>query len=91
MKVTVIGAGNSGLAMAAHISQVGHQVTLWNRTRAAIAKLIEQPLIHSDGVISGHIPFHRATADIRFALEDPDLVLITTPAYAHKDLAELIA
>lgn len=91
MKVTVIGAGNSGLAMAAHISQGGHQVTLWNRTRSSIAKLIDHPVIHCDGVISGYIPFHRATADIQIALEDPDLVLITTPAYAHKDLAELIA
>lgn len=91
MKVTVIGAGNSGLAMAAHISLGGHQVTLWNRTRSSIATLIDHPLIHCDGVISGHIPIHRATADIQVALEDPDLILITTPAHAHKELAALIA
>lgn len=91
MKVTVMGAGNSGLAMAAHVSLGGHQVTLWNRTRSSIAQLINHPLIHCDGVISGHVPIHRATADMEAALEDPDLILITTPAHAHKDLAVMIA
>jgi opine dehydrogenase len=91
MRVTVVGAGNSGLAMAAHVSLGGHQVTLWNRTRSSIERLIDHPVIHCDGVISGHIPIHRATSDISSALEDPDLILITTPAYAHRDLADLIA
>ncbi len=91
MKVTVIGAGNSGLAMAAHVSLGGHQVTLWNRTRATIAALIDRPVINCDGVIDGQVPIHCVTSDIRKALEDPELILITTPANAHRELAELIA
>ncbi len=90
MKVTVIGAGNSGLAMAAHVSLGGHEVTLWNRTRSAIAKLIDHPVIRCEGVINGQVPISQVTDQIRIALDAPDLVLITTPAYAHKELAELI-
>ena len=36
MNITVIGAGNSGLAMAAHLSLNYNCVTLWNRSRETI-------------------------------------------------------
>ena len=49
MKVTVIGAGNSGIAMAAHLSKEGNEVTLWNRSRANISKLMKTHLIHCAG------------------------------------------
>ena len=34
---------------------------------------------------------HEVTDDIHIALEDPEVILITTPAHSHKELAELIA
>lgn len=91
MKITVIGAGNSGLAMAGHLSKEGNQVTLWNRSRPAIAKLIESRTIYCEGAIEGEIKIHLVTDNIKRAMEDPDLILITTPANAHKQLAKLIA
>lgn len=91
MKVTVIGAGNSGFAMAAHLSKYGNEVTLWNRSRGPIETLIETKTIHCTGVIHGTITIHKITDDIKEALEDPDVILITTPASSHKYLAELIA
>ena len=36
MKYTVIGAGNGGKAMAAHMALMGKEVTLYNRTYANI-------------------------------------------------------
>ena len=91
MKVTVIGAGNSGIAMAAHLSKEGNEVTLWNRSRANISKLMKTHLIHCAGVVKGDILVHEVTDDIHIALEDPEVILITTPAHSHKELAELIA
>ena len=91
MNVTVIGAGNSGLAMAAHLSQAGHRVSLWNRSRSTITKLMETHLIHCEGVIHGANPVDQVTDNIREALEHTDIVLITTPANSHKELAALIA
>ena len=69
MNVTVIGAGNSGIAMAAHLSKEGNKVTLWNRSSSTISKLLETRLIHCKGVISGEIPIHAVTNDIRVALK----------------------
>ncbi len=91
MKVTVIGAGNSGMAMAAHLSNEGNQVILWNRSLATISRLKENPRIRCEGIINGYIPINKVTNDINLALFDPDVVLITTPADSHRDLAELIA
>lgn len=91
MKVTVIGAGNSGIAMAAHLSKEGNQVTLWNRSHRTIEKLIKTHIIRCEGVVIGDIPIYCVTDDIGIALRDPDIILITTPANSHKELAELIS
>jgi opine dehydrogenase len=91
MKITVIGAGNSGLAMAAHLSKESNEVTLWNRSRSTIKKLAKTHIIRCEGVVSGNIPIHCVTDDIEIALKDPDIILITTPANSHKELAELIS
>ncbi len=91
LKVTVIGAGNSGLAMAAHLSKQNNQVTLWNRSYKTIEKLIETHIIKCEGLINGEVKIYCVTDDIDVALKEPDVILITTPANSHKELAELIA
>ncbi|NLJ80772.1 MAG: NAD(P)-binding domain-containing protein [Firmicutes bacterium] len=91
MKVSVLGAGNSGLAMAAHLSREGCRVTLWNRSRKTIESLLKSKRIVSEGIIEGVFEVDLVTDDIQEAVQDPDLILITTPANAHRELAQLIA
>lgn len=91
MKVSILGAGNSGLAMAAHLGHFGEEVTLWNRSKTTISKLMETHTIHYEGIIEGSVEIASVTTDLKKALEDPDVILITTPASSHKDLAEAIA
>src|SRR5690554_3480812 len=91
MNVTVIGAGNSGLAMAAHLRQQGNNVILWNRSRATIAKLMETHTIYCEGIIEGKVKIDLVTDNMEKAVENPDIILITTPASSHRELAELIA
>ena len=91
MKVTILGAGNSGLAMAAHLGSHGENVTLWNRSKTTISKLMETHTIYSEGVIEGEVKIDSVTTDIKEAIKDPDVILVTTPASSHKDLAEIIA
>ena len=88
MKVTIIGAGNTGLAMAAHLSRDGYQVTLWNRSRDMIERLLETRTIICEGVIEGSFPIDVVTDNLSIALKDSDVVLITTPATAHRELAK---
>ncbi len=50
MNITVVGAGNSGLATAAHLSKEGgHSVTLWNRSKETIELLMKSKEIHCEG------------------------------------------
>lgn len=91
LRITVIGAGNSGMAMAAHLSQEGNEVTLWNRSRPTIDKLMVTRTIYCQGVLLGEVSIHLVTPDIGMALQDPEIILVTTPASSHQELAELIA
>lgn len=90
MNITIIGAGNSGIAMSAHLSLAGHRVTLWNRTQKNIAKLMETHTIYSKGAVEGVAQVHKVTSDLEAALTEPDIIFITTPANSHKNLAENI-
>lgn len=91
MKITVIGAGNSGLATAAHLCQFGHSVKLWNRSKSTIETLMQTKKITCEGVISGTYELDLVTDDLSLVLDDPQVILVTTPASAHKELAEKIA
>lgn len=91
MKITVIGAGNSGLAMSAHLSYCGNEVCLWNRSERTIAKLIETRTINVDGIINDSVKIDNVTTNMEDALRGTELILITTPASSYYDLALLLA
>lgn len=91
MKITVIGAGNSGLAMAAHLAMEGYSVRLWNRSQSTIDKLIKTKTILVEGIINGQAKLDLVTTDMKEALKDSDLILVTTPASSHKDIAKAVA
>lgn len=93
MNVIVIGAGNSGLATAAHLSKEGNNVVLWNRSRETIDGLIDDRRISLHGVIEGEYEVALVTDDLAEALDffDPDVILVTTPANSHREVAELLA
>ncbi len=90
-RFTVIGAGNGGKAMAAHLAIMGFEVTLYNRTFDNIAA------IHARGGITlesqdltgpkGFGRLARVTSDMKVAIENCDIAMVVTPAYAHYDIA----
>lgn len=91
MKITVIGAGNTGITMAAHATSKGHQVSLWNRSDTEIPELIQTQTVEVQGIINGRYDLYEVTTDLKKALTNTELILVTTPSYAHKDLAKKIA
>lgn len=91
MNVTVIGAGNSGLAMAGHLALLGNNVRLWNRSYERIAPLMENKIIRVKGVIEGDAVLSKVTTDLDEAVNGVELIMITTPANAHAEIASKLA
>ncbi|MBN2016776.1 MAG: NAD/NADP octopine/nopaline dehydrogenase family protein [Candidatus Cloacimonetes bacterium] len=89
--ITVIGAGNSGLATAAYLSINGHSVRLWNRSKSTIKKLINTKLIHLKGIINQDAKLDIVTTDIVKATRDTALIMVTTPATSHVSIANLLS
>lgn len=90
-RITIIGAGNSGLAIAAHLSLNGEDVVLWNRTLKNIESLVKDPTIKYDGVINGSTKLRFVTDDLAKAVKNSNLILVTIPASGHKSFAKLLA
>lgn len=92
----VLGAGNGGLAMAGHLALKGFPVKLFNRTPERLAAIQATNSIQVIGRDGSDLPQGRgtltcATADIHEALLESDVVMVVTPATAHRELAELCA
>lgn len=85
----IIGGGHQGLTMAAHFALNGERVNLWNRTLLNIKSVYQTKKIKSSGVVDGIATLNKVSADIDDVWSD--IVMITTPATAHKDIARLIA
>ncbi len=90
-RITVIGGGNGGKALAGHLALLGHRITLYNRSEARLAGLHQNPELKLTGVVSGTGRIATVTSDIRKALESAELVMLTVTANAHAELAELCA
>jgi opine dehydrogenase len=93
-QITVIGAGNGGKAMAAHLALMGAQVTLYNRTWKNISTISERggiSLTSSHGNIQGFGELASVTSDIEEALTASNLIMIVVPAFGHAELARKMA
>ncbi|MEN6327043.1 MAG: NAD/NADP octopine/nopaline dehydrogenase family protein [Syntrophomonas sp.] len=89
--IAVLGAGNSGLAMAAHLAMEGHQVNLWNRWPDMLEGLLQIPCIKVSGVINGEASLALVSSDINEVVKGVSTILVATSANAHCDIAELLA
>lgn len=86
MKFTIIGAGNGGQSMAAHLTLLGQDVMLYDVQTDLINKIKENGGIKAEGVIEGFADI-TATTDLEFAMDDSEIIMITTTGTAHKSVA----
>lgn len=94
-RYAVIGAGNGGKAMAAHLALMGFDVTLYNRTPENIAAIQARGGITLESQDpsgpSGFGALKCVTSDMKEAVEGRDVIMVVTPAYAHYDIASSAA
>ena len=87
--ILIMGAGHQGLAMATHLALNGVNVNLWNRTYENITTIAETRLIHSSGVVNGIAKINNVSSSVEELMADT--IMVTTPAFAHKPIANLLA
>ena len=78
MKITTIGAGNGGKALAADMTLAGHEVTLFEfpKFKANIEPIIKRGGIDLVGVgRNGFAGLHAITTDIEEALHNSEMIV----------------
>jgi len=93
-KYTIIGAGNGGKAMAAHMALMGLHVTLYNRTASNIEAIKEMGGIRLESYDGGPHGFGKlksVTSNMSEVVPDADVIMIVVPSSAHADIAAKVA
>lgn len=89
IRFAVVGAGNGGQAMAAHLAMKGYSVNLYNRSMENIKEIKEIGGITLEGKIEGFGSLSLVTDNIKEAIKGVDVIMITVPASGHSDIANL--
>lgn len=93
-RMTVIGAGNGGKAMAAHLAIMGQEVTLYNRSYYHIEVIGRRGGIDLESPPDGPHGFgalKKVTDNIQEALVDAEIIMVVIPSSGHSDVARLMA
>lgn len=89
--VTVLGAGSYGTALAICFARNGHNVTLWGRDKAHVARMAEE---RKNEQYLGDIKFPETLsmeADLKRAVQNSDTVVVVVPSHAFADLLNTIS
>ena len=90
-RITVLGAGAWGTALAAVLGENGHEVALWSRCAEHAAAMAH------DGENRRHLPGCRLPrgvqpgSELEAAISDADWILIAVPSSAFRSIVEAIA
>jgi opine dehydrogenase len=90
-KITIIGAGNGGQAIAAYASMHDYPVCLFNRNLEKIDDIVKTKKITLTGKINGTGNIKLVTNDIRIAVDFADIIMVVTTANAHREIASQMA
>jgi len=90
LNFAVIGAGAGGQSMAAILTEKGYRVRLYDIDEKKISCINALGKIAVTGKISACAMPDSVTADLAFAMEGADVVMITTTADAHEAVGKAI-
>ena len=97
MKVTVCGGGNAGLTMAADLTIMGHEVSLFEVSafESGIRAVLDKGGIKITGNTAsgktGTVMPKEVTTDPGKAVKDAEIVMFGVPAYGHEAFMESLA
>jgi len=89
--IAVLGAGNGGQAMAAHLASMGHKVRIYNRDIVKLSEVVSSKRIILNGSLrlEGEIEF--VSDNLERVVRGAELIMVVTTASAHRLLAEQLS
>jgi len=87
----IIGGGNGGQSMAGHLSLMGFPVRFYDIIPETVRTIRNQGGIQVGGVVKGFGKIELATQEIAEAVDHADIIVVVTPAVAHREVAEALA
>lgn len=91
IKVSVLGAGNGGQALSAHLAMKGNKVNLFEHPnfKENIEEISKKGGIELSGKLQGFGKISVATTDIKKAIEGTSVIMIVAPSFAQKVFIEM--
>jgi opine dehydrogenase len=92
--IAILGAGNAGAALAAHLKLMGQTISLYDAFPAALADIqANKNVIHLQGnsPVTGDARIDLVTGDLAEAVRSATILICATPAHVHRLLAHDIA
>ncbi len=91
-RIAVIGAGNGGTAIAAHLTRLGAEVRLCDLFPSYLEGIIaEGGITLTENGTSVKYPVSMVTTEVAKAIAGVHLVMVVTPSFTHKMIAEACA
>jgi len=90
-RVTVVGAGSWGTALAVHLGRVGHHVHLWARDRGLVDELMARranAVYLPDVTLPDSV---HVTHAIDIALAETELVIVAVPSHGFRTVVRAVA
>lgn len=94
LSFAVIGGGNGGRAMAAHLSLMGFPVCLYNRTPGKVEAIRKLGGVHLESFEAGPHGFgrlHTVTSDLEETAKSSRVLMVVVPSSAHSEIARGLA
>ena len=92
MKIAIIGGGNGGYAAAADLTNNGHEIYFWQRSKISRNSLIKNKniILMQDQKGKKRIKIHRICNTINTAIRNSEIIIILLPAFTQYYLAKKI-
>ena len=92
MKIAIIGGGNGGYAAAADLTNNGHEIYFWQRSKISRDSLIKNKniILMQDQKGKKRIKIHRICNTIITAIRNSEIIIILLPAFTQNYLAKKI-
>src|SRR5579862_2032367 len=88
IKISILGCGHGGQAMAADLSKRGCDVTLYAHPThpGGIHAIAKAGGVMCKGLINEFVPLSKVTTDLQEAVTDSEYIFISVPSFAHETM-----